>query len=528
MFDRRLEIVEYVSIAGSVVGWAVAIATGQFIYAAVPLSISLLLNLLNRLRLEQRFKRRIHAAMTQLHRQLSQESHSHYEQELEEARLRRQRYANALPQAKQPEYLSPIGQTADSGSTESNNVQLEVQLAAIEQTLSHVVQYLNNSSLLERVEELEEAMAATTAEIAQIYRQLPEGWESRIGELERRIPVNRPEDARSRQFSTVTQPHPFSSTASAPEQSLNYPPPLPSWSHLYALAGHADWVSSLTMSPDGQTLVSGSYDRTIKLWHLDTGELTQTLSEHSKGVLCLAMSPNGQILASGSFDETIKLWHPDTGKLIDTLTRHRGSVRSLAIAPDGQTLISGSFDKTIKLWRLDTGEFLGNLTENAGLVSAIALTPDGQMVASGGRDGIITLRRLDTIGRGTQPDFTLTLTNNLSSISSLAISPDGKIVAAGCTDGNVKLWHLGSGEVSNVLASDSGQVMSVAFSADGQNLIGGHADGTIKLWHRATGRQLSVLSSNSAGSVMSVAIAPDNQLIVGGGADNTVNIWQRN
>jgi WD40 repeat protein len=67
----------------------------------------------------------------------------------------------------------------------------------------------------------------------------------------------------------------------------------------------------------------------------------------------VAISPNGQILASGSTDTTIKIWHLATGELLNTLTDHLGSVNSVAISPNGQILASGSADTTIKIWRCD-------------------------------------------------------------------------------------------------------------------------------------------------------------------------------
>ncbi|MFM6255842.1 MAG: WD40 repeat domain-containing protein, partial [Dolichospermum sp.] len=118
---------------------------------------------------------------------------------------------------------------------------------------------------------------------------------------------------------------------------------------LQTLTGHSSWVNSLAYSPDGQTLASGSYDNTIKLWNARTGELLQTFTGHSYSVHSLAYSPDGQTLASGSWDKTIKLWNARTGNLLQTLG-HSYSVNSLAYSPDGQTLASGS--GTIKIWRL--------------------------------------------------------------------------------------------------------------------------------------------------------------------------------
>ncbi|MDF5730295.1 MAG: serine/threonine protein kinase, partial [Rhizonema sp. PD38] len=118
------------------------------------------------------------------------------------------------------------------------------------------------------------------------------------------------------------------------------------------LTGHSSWVISVAISPDGNTLASGSNDKTIKLWNLATGEQTRTLQGHSDLVHSVAISPDGKTLTSGSVDKTIKLWNLATGEQIRTLQGHSDSVISVAISPDGKTLASGSFDKTIKIWRI--------------------------------------------------------------------------------------------------------------------------------------------------------------------------------
>jgi WD40 repeat protein len=68
----------------------------------------------------------------------------------------------------------------------------------------------------------------------------------------------------------------------------------------------------LPLSPDGQTIASGSSDKTIKLWNIKTGELIRTLAGHGDGVQSLAFSQNGNILVSCGFDNIIKIWRVST------------------------------------------------------------------------------------------------------------------------------------------------------------------------------------------------------------------------
>ena len=118
------------------------------------------------------------------------------------------------------------------------------------------------------------------------------------------------------------------------------------------LREHTGRVRSVAFSPDGQTLASGSDDRTIRFWDVATGQHKATLEGHTGWVRSVAFSPDGQTLASGSDDRTIRLWDVAAGKLKATLTRHTSYVNSVVFSPDGQTLASGSSDDTIRFWEL--------------------------------------------------------------------------------------------------------------------------------------------------------------------------------
>ena len=103
-----------------------------------------------------------------------------------------------------------------------------------------------------------------------------------------------------------------------------------SWSPiLQTLEGHSSPIWSMAFSPDGHTLASGSFDKTIKLWDTTTGTELQTLEGHSHWVNSVAFSPDGHTLASGSDDHTIKLWDTTTGTERQTLEGHLDSVETV-------------------------------------------------------------------------------------------------------------------------------------------------------------------------------------------------------
>jgi WD40 repeat protein len=118
------------------------------------------------------------------------------------------------------------------------------------------------------------------------------------------------------------------------------------------MEGHKGSVWSVAISPDGKYALSGSSDRTLKLWDLETGKCIRTMEGHTSIVSSVAISPDNRYALSGSGEGTAKLWEIETGRCIRTMEGHTESVFSVAISSDGRYALSGSGDKTLKLWRL--------------------------------------------------------------------------------------------------------------------------------------------------------------------------------
>lgn len=117
-------------------------------------------------------------------------------------------------------------------------------------------------------------------------------------------------------------------------------------------SGHTDAVYGASISNDGRWLATGSYDRTVIVWDLSTGQQSLRLTGHNGAVYDLDFHPSSQALATASADQTVKLWHVPSGRLLDTLGQPEGEMRCVRFSRDGQTLVAGSRDRRIRLWNI--------------------------------------------------------------------------------------------------------------------------------------------------------------------------------
>ena len=290
------------------------------------------------------------------------------------------------------------------------------------------------------------------------------------------------------------------------------------------LRGHEDSVTSVAFSPDGRRIVSGSADKTLRLWDGATGQQTgEPLRGHGNGVLSVAFSPDGRRIVSGSWDQTLRLWDGATGQpLGEPLRGHEDSVWSVAFSPDGRRIVSGSWDQTLRLWDGATGQPLGEpLRGHEDGVWSVAFSPDGRRIVSGSTDK--TLRLWD--GATGQP-LGEPLRGHGEGVLSVAFSPDGRRIVSGSADKTLRLWDGATGQpLGEPLRGHEEGVSSVAFSPDGRRIVSGSADKTLRLWDGATGQPLGEPLRGHGNSVLSVAFSPDGRRIVSGSWDQTLRLW---
>lgn len=287
-------------------------------------------------------------------------------------------------------------------------------------------------------------------------------------------------------------------------------------SALQTLKGHAQDVSSVAFSPDGQLLASGSNDRTIRLWDMKTGATLHMMEEHSSIVHCVAFAPNNQHVASASSDNTVRLWDVKSGG-VRTLKGHSDTVSSVAFSPDGQQLASASWDRTARLWELKTEKTLKVLRGHFGLITTIAFSPDSQQLASASDDKTVMLwepKREET-AKNSECHF--------PRVNCIAFSPDGRQLASGSDGGLVRLWNTATGAELCVLKGHRQEITFVTFSSDGQQLASSSDDRTIRLWDLKSASVLQIFQDTSTPDVLAFSI--DGQQLASANGNKIVRLW---
>ena len=293
---------------------------------------------------------------------------------------------------------------------------------------------------------------------------------------------------------------------------------VPGGALLWTLTGHTDNVTTVAVFPCGRRAISGSWDKTLKLWDIGTGQEIGMLRGHSSGITSVAVSSDGRRAVSGSFDKTVRVWDLEARQEIRTLRGHSAQVTGVGFLSDGHRALSASQDGTIRLWDLADGKEIGTVGGHSGGVTSVSVLPDGRHVLSGGlQDKAVRLWDLETRREVRQ------LIGHSWGIRAVAVLPDGQRVISASMD-EMRLWNLETGQEVGKFGGDSKYVSSIVVEVHGRQAVTGSPGRTVLVWDIETRRQLCSLTGHS-GAVSAVSICPTGQHAISASADGTLKVW---
>jgi WD40 repeat protein len=284
------------------------------------------------------------------------------------------------------------------------------------------------------------------------------------------------------------------------------------------LEGHSSGIYRVAVTPNGRLAVSGSIDKSVRVWNLETGRSVGILQGHTGPIPALAISADGRRAVSGSWDQTVRSWDVKTGKCIATLKGHKDYVVGIAITPNGKRAVSCSKDRTIRVWDLEAGRCIAILEGHGNAVSGVALTANGKRVVSCSSDETIRVWDIDT---GECIDILRAHTN---AVRGVALTADGRRAVSCGADKTIRVWDIEARKSIATLEGHRGDVRRVSITQDGRWAVSGSVDTTVRVWDVETGECMAILKGHT-GTVFGVGISEDGRRVVSGSADRNLRVW---
>lgn len=257
-------------------------------------------------------------------------------------------------------------------------------------------------------------------------------------------------------------------------------------------------LNGLSLSPDGEHLVTCSDDGNLYELDIRRGEVERALGRHRAAVCCAAYSPAGDLVATGSWDRTVRLWEREGGRCIAEWDGLGDPVNALAFDTSAPALWIGTFNGEVVVWDLDSHAVSVCGTHHG---SVKCITPAHNGVITAGRDGTVRRWTRDTGYR---------LATSGSIVNGVAIDPKGERVATVSRRHGIELWSAG-GDPIGTFRGHRCSAKGVSWSEDGRCLAAVYYDGHLSLWHPE--EDLSRVERISDRSLSMVAFSGDDLLV---------------
>ncbi|CAO0793058.1 unnamed protein product [Mucor circinelloides] len=276
------------------------------------------------------------------------------------------------------------------------------------------------------------------------------------------------------------------------------------------LQGHSDSIYCLAWI-DQDTLVSGSRDKTLKVWNIKTNQCIRTVeNEHDGSILCMRVNKDRSILLTGSSDATCTIWSlPDLAP-IRKLRGHGHSVLDVCFV-NSNRIVTASRDHTLRLWNQDTGEEILQMLGHTNSVNAVETVDEHRVVSA---SGDATLKLWD-VATG---ECIRTMQGHRLGLA--CVRYDGQRLYSGGLEGKIKVWDVESGECINTLLGHVGMIRSLD-CVQGR-IVTGSYDRTLKVWDTKTGA--CILSFQSGHSNWIFNVLSSGTRIVSSGQEKRIMV----
>lgn len=285
--------------------------------------------------------------------------------------------------------------------------------------------------------------------------------------------------------------------------------------------GHRMYLFYVDFSPDGQYVVSGSADKTVRVWETLTGDREHKFEEEYEAVwgIPVRFSPDANYIVYGAYD-TLKVADISADyEIISEAFAHESGIQTLEISSDSRYVVTGGVDGRISVWTLPELTEVKSIQAHESEIWNVDISPDSSTILSGSEDDTAVLWSFPDLEKQETFDY------HTDPIEYVRYSEDGSLFLLACADGNISVWRTADlSEPYRLLRGHLGSVLTALFTMDGQYIISGGDDDCIYVYDISAGEVVNVADEHF-GDVMALAISPDQTLLASGSRDRTVKIW---
>lgn len=290
---------------------------------------------------------------------------------------------------------------------------------------------------------------------------------------------------------------------------------------LAALQGHKNQVVFNRFSPDGNRLITTSWDMSARVWDVNTGRQISVLRGHTHIVDQAYFSQDGNLIVTLAEDFTARMWDFRSKSETEVFRGHENLLTHAAFSPDNSLVATGSIDNTARIWDARSGEQLAVLPNHSDDVVHVAFSPNSGYVVTSSKD------RTARVWDASNGALLATLAGHRGEVNYAEFSPNGRYIVTVSDDRTARLWDVSTGEEVHTMVGHRDVVNHAAFSHDGRKIVTTSRDRTARVWDVSSGQQYDVLRGHTD-NVYHAVFSPNDKRLATTSDDGTVRLWDAN